>query len=396
MLCLASETELPQDVRNYMSTATDCGAYLQELISNILDVSLAEAKRLVLKKEPFDLAAAVDSAVSVATARAGARRGDVRVSHGAVLERFCIGDAGRLKQVLINLLSNALKYSEEGSPVDVEVSAPRVAEAQATLRIAITDRGIGIKPEDQARLFQLYSRVRDPAAADPGGCGIGLWLSRDLARLMGGQLECSSRHGQGSTFTLTVPFPLHIAAPGPAPAPSKAQAAAQAAGARKGQILLAEPSPTSALVALKYLEKAGHGVVHVATGPEAVEEHRERLQRGEPLDLVLLDTDLPQLSGYDVARRIREYERAEQRPPVPILAVSTRVLREDELRCYDAGMSELQTKPLQCERLLEAVARLIGAADQRRLSAHGRPSLAPAPAPPAGPAPVPLSARPDH
>nr|AHB18377.1 glaucophyte phytochrome sensor 1 [Cyanophora paradoxa] len=366
MLALASDTDLPTEVKDYVTKAADCGEYLQNLISDILDVSLAEAKRLVLKKEPFDLLVAVEGAVNIAGARAASRRSDIRVvAVGPLPERPCIGDADRLKQILVNLITNAIKYSKAGTGIEVKVGALEVTEQSAHLSIAVVDHGVGIKPEDQERLFSLFTRLRDPSVEDPGGCGIGLWLSRDIAALMRGKLACRSTYGEGSTFEFTVSLPLMtgtrsasvasaVAAESPAPA-----AAAPPPPSRPGNILLAEDVKTAALVSTKFLERAGHEVHHVSNGVEAVAAFQERLASGRRFDVVVLDIDMPQINGYEAARRIRELEREVRQPATPIIALSAHVLREDEMRCYDAGMNMHIPKPVQYDRLVTAVARFL-------------------------------------
>eukprot|EP00741_Cyanophora_paradoxa_P016813 tig00020941_g16237.t1 len=208
MLTLAADFDMPTEAREFVANAALCGEYLQSLIGDVLDVSLIEAKKLVLKREPFELLDTIQSAVVMLAPKADSKGMAIAMDVHPGFPGQVVGDADRVRQVVINLLSNAVKYSPNERPVTVTCHVLEVFEDAIRVRVAVADEGIGLKDEDKPKLFTLFTRIRDKDFSDPGGTGLGLWLCKDLIHLMGGDIGCESEYGKGSTFWFVVTFPV--------------------------------------------------------------------------------------------------------------------------------------------------------------------------------------------
>lgn len=250
-----------------------------------------------------------------------------------------IGDAVRIKQVLLNLANNALKFTEQGR---VTLHVRRTTQG---LMFSVTDTGPGISEASQARLFQRFEQAEGPHRR--AGSGLGLAICRELVDMMSGSIELESRLGHGSVFRVRLPLPEPAALP-PMPAATRAQQ-------RIYHLLLVEDDTIIAAVITGLLERQGHRVLHVANGLAALSELAHA-----SFDALLLDLDLPGVDGFQIARLIRQREHDGQR--VPIVAVTARSAAEDEMRAYAAGMDGFLRKPLTGEELADALAKVIASA----------------------------------
>jgi CheY-like chemotaxis protein/HPt (histidine-containing phosphotransfer) domain-containing protein len=268
------------------------------------------------------------------------------------------GDAGRLRQILLNLTGNAIKFTERGE-VAVEVAVESQDNGKTTLRFSIADTGIGIRPDQAEGLFSPFYQADASSTRKHGGAGLGLSISRQLVELMGGKIGFQSSGGAGSTFWFTAVFET---APEPALA-STVQggrtAGRQAANRpavqpgvagprRDARILLAEDNSTNQLVLLAQLQKLGYHARAVANGVEAVEAVRR-----EEYDLVLMDCQMPSMDGFEATRQIRQSSR----PRVPIVAVTAHAMVGDRERCLGAGMDDYLSKPVALEPLADVLAK---------------------------------------
>jgi CheY-like chemotaxis protein/anti-sigma regulatory factor (Ser/Thr protein kinase) len=273
----------------------------------------------------------------------------------AVLE----GDAVRLRQVLFNLVGNAIKFTDQGT-VGVEVALADEDAHGALLRVAVSDTGIGIPPELQEALFAPFAQADVSTTRRYGGTGLGLAIAKRLVELMDGQIGVRSVLGQGSTFWLTLR--LARGADGAA-LPARAAigpADARAAG-RRGRILVAEDNAINRLVAAGFLESLGYAVHTVETGQQAVEA-----VRAQPYDLVLMDVHMPELDGLAATAQIRQQERAAgQEQHLPIVALTADALAGDAEKSLAVGMDDHLSKPLILERLAAVVERLIAQQPER-------------------------------
>jgi signal transduction histidine kinase/CheY-like chemotaxis protein/HPt (histidine-containing phosphotransfer) domain-containing protein len=341
--------------RRQVETLRDSGQALLTILNDILDFSKMEAGRLELADEDFDLERVVSSVTALMTARADEKRLALRASIASDVPTALRGDAGRLRQVLLNLVGNAIKFTETGEVcVDVGLSGP--AGGAVPLRIVVRDTGIGIPPAAQARLFQEFTQVDASTTRRHGGTGLGLAICRRILLAMGGDIGVESRPGSGAAFTVAVTLER-------ARAPLAPEAGVPASAIVPLRILLAEDNAVNREVALGLLQRHGHTVTVVTDGAQAV-----TAARAGRFDVILMDVHMPGMDGTEAARLIRGMPGAEGR--VPIVALSASVLKDEVDVCYQAGMDEFLAKPIEPAALTGVLARL------------GTRS-APAPAPPA-------------
>jgi CheY-like chemotaxis protein len=245
-----------------------------------------------------------------------------------------IGDAVRIKQVLLNLANNALKFTERGGVT------LRVQRTQDGLRFSIIDTGPGIPEASQARLFQRFEQATSPQRR--AGSGLGLAICRELVAMMGGSIELESKVAFGSTFHVRLPLPVAQEPPAPATAHGDVQVA------RLLQVLLVEDDAIVAAVIRGLLERGGHEVRYVGNGLAALAELAQA-----PCDVILLDLDLPGIDGFQIARLIRQREEPGHR--TPIVAITARSGGDEEARAREAGMDGFLRKPLTGEQLMDAI-----------------------------------------
>jgi CheY-like chemotaxis protein len=346
----------------------DSGEALLTILTDIRDFSKMEAGRLDLGATDFELAGVVASVTTLMAPRAREKDVALEAAIAPDVPSTLRGDAGRLRQVLLNLVGNAIKFTEAGA---VRVSVERVGERNGltTIRVAVSDTGIGVPDEAQRRLFQEFSQVSQPDGRRFGGTGLGLAISKRIVTAMGGEIGMQSAPGRGSTFwfTVTLPRGLERATTGPA------RVEAPLAPLR---ILVAEDNPMNQQVALGLLRRQGHTVDLVPDGRAAV----EAVGTGR-YDVVLMDVHMPGVDGLEATRRIRRL--SDDRRRIPIIALTASVMRGETEQCLAAGMDAQLPKPID-PIALAAV-----------LSQHA-PSAAGAAAPDSGggrPEPPPAAAR---
>jgi PAS domain S-box-containing protein len=339
---LLAGAELPPMEKDSVGMIDSCAKSLLSLVDNILDFSRIEAGRLSLDVVPTDLVQLVREVADVFAVRAAEKGIRFDVRHDPAVPRWIAADPGRLRQILLNLLGNALKFTTEGGfSLQVSVDA---AQQPARLCFQVFDTGMGISEADQARLFTRFSQVDASAIRVHNGSGLGLAISRQLAQLMGGDVTMVSRLGHGSTFTLAIPLKA-------ARAPVQAERPAAPVPREDVRILLAEDNEVNQLVAQRLLAKLGYPNVTVAfTGREAVEACRTTR-----FDLVLMDCQMPVMDGWDAARALRQ-----QGMTAPIVAFTASATSGDRDRCLAAGMDDYLTKPVEMAVLADKLQRWLG------------------------------------
>jgi two-component system, sensor histidine kinase len=308
----------------------------------VLDVARVEAGRLELESRPFDLSEVLDDVVALGAASAADKRLTLRLELDLPRPHWVRGDAARVRQVLHNLVGNAIKFSDVG---EVLVSARREAEL---LTIEVRDSGPGIEAHQLARIFDAFYQADTGHARRHSGSGLGLTIGRQLARAMGGDITVSSTPGQGARFCFQAPLAA-IEAP--------ASARRSSAPALQGRVLVAEDNPVNALVARAELERLGLMVEVAHDGAECVDRFRE----WRP-DAVLMDCQMPVLDGFEASRRIRAIELNEGWPPVAIVALTASAFADDRARSLAAGMDEHMAKPLRSDQLAAVMQRFLSPA----------------------------------
>ncbi|HYC96841.1 ATP-binding protein [Brevundimonas sp.] len=334
--------DLPADQQEKVAVIRRSGELLLAVLNDILDLSKIEAGKLEVVAEDFELADAVRSAFDAFVGLAQEKGLDCRLDLEPSCEGVWRGDAMRTRQIVSNLLANAVKFTQAGS-VRVEVRAD-----DASIQIVVTDTGIGMPPDVLSRLFSKFSQADSSTTRRFGGTGLGLAISRELAHLMDGDIAVESEPGAGSRFTVRLPMQRVACSGGAAGAPGGSHA--PSAGPRQLRFLLAEDNPTNQMVARALLEPLGADLRVTADGLEALE-----CWRAETFDLVLLDIQMPRLDGTDVARAIRSEEIQTGRARIPILALSANAMAHQIASYLDAGMDGHVAKPIEVGKLYGAI-----------------------------------------
>jgi signal transduction histidine kinase/ActR/RegA family two-component response regulator len=353
MTDLLLHTDLRREQRDYLETVERCANALMHIINDILDFSKIEAGKLTLESIDFGLRALVADVMTPFALRANQKGVSLVVEvRPEVPDRVC-GDPIRLRQVLTNLVGNAVKFTEAGQ-VSVRVSRAYVAPGGAVLlEFEVADTGIGIPDAKKRLIFDAFSQADGTMTRRYGGTGLGLTISSKLADLMGGTIALESEVGRGSRFFVRLPFAVaqlnqHVqAASMPAPV--------RAAG-RALRVLLAEDNDVNQKVAGHLLESAGHHVVLVASGMAAVEAFTR-----EPVDLILMDLQMPEMDGIEATEAIRKLEAGTGRH-TPIVALTAHAMEDDRVRCIEASMDGYVSKPIQHDRLFREIDRVLSAA----------------------------------
>ena len=340
---LLLDGELTTRQRHHATLLKDAGELLLAIIDDLLDMSKIEAGKLELAHVPLSPASVALGAIAILRPQATAAKIELRSELAADVPAWIEGDPTRLRQVLLNLLSNALKFTERGSIVVRAMREP--GDAPTRLRFAVRDTGIGIDEAQQGQLFRQFSQLGSPQAR-PRGTGLGLAISRHLVEAMGGTIGVESRVGEGSCFWFAIPYVE-------TPAPAVPAGEAVAAAGPRARILVAEDQYMIRELMETVLTQAGHEVVLVQNGAEAI----EALEGGD-FDMVLMDVGMPEMDGISATRRIRRMD--ERVRNIPIIALTAYAMDEDVERCRAAGASQHLSKPVKRDELLRTVAKWSG------------------------------------
>ena len=364
-ISLLLDTTLDAEQHAYAETARRCGELLLATVNEMLDLSRIEAGHLAIEEEAFDLAAPVAEVLDLlapAVAEKGIR---LSASIDPLLPARVIGDARRLRQVLLNLADNAVKFTAVGG-VGIRVER---AEAQGQVRFVVADTGIGMPPEVQARLFGRFAQAGPETARRYGGSGLGLMICKRLVGLMSGRIVLASAPGKGSTFSFEIPLrPIAESGRPPSTLLPKPALIKHPPGAR-GRILIAEDGEANQLVAAAILRKAGYAVDLARDGEEAL-----GAARTAAYDLVLMDVRMPRMDGLAATAAIRALEGPAGR--VPIIAMTAAVMPNEVTRCLEAGMDGHVAKPMDLTALLAAVSDILENRPRRSRAAVEEPNPA--------------------
>lgn len=341
---LLLDTPLSGEQRDFLNIIQRSGDALLAILNDILDFSEIEAGKFVLEATPFNLETICRDVLALIAPTAADKHLTLTLEYADDVPRRIIGDPSRLRQVLLNLVGNALKFTERGS-VHLEVRNSR----DARLKIIVTDSGPGILPELHNQLFERFTQADSSATRRYGGTGLGLAICRKLTELMGGSIGLTSEMGVGSTFWFTHPLaPVQTAGLEPSstdilPKTPILFSAPIACRSRPIRVLLADDNPVNQLLASRLLKKLGCCVEQATTGAEAV-----TLALSFAYDLILMDCHMPEVDGFEATRVIRRHQ-AKQR--TPIIALTASVTNEDRRMCIDAGMDDFLAKPLFADEL---------------------------------------------
>jgi PAS domain S-box-containing protein len=357
------DTDLSADQREMGRVIQQSSEALLAIINDILDFSKIEAGKLQIDPAEFDLRGVAADIVRLLTPRARQKAVELRVEFDAALDGGLVGDAGRLRQVLLNLVGNAVKFTDRGEVV-VRIRRLDAADGRVSFRAEVSDTGVGIPFAAQAQLFQPFIQADGTITRRHGGTGLGLAISRQLIELMGGAIGCESEPGRGSRFWFVLSLPTRPPGRPPEPIPPDAVAVAETQRAAAGagevpprdpsglRLLIAEDNPVNQVVARRLLEKMGHSVDIAPDGLAALRQ----LAQGS-YDAVLMDCQMPELDGYATTRRIRAGGVAGVDPRIPIIALTAYAMADDRAKCLEAGMDDYISKPVRPADLAAAFAR---------------------------------------
>ena len=346
------ETHPTEEQLEHINLLKNSGEYLATIINDILDFSKIEAQQLFLDDIPFDLFMVVEEAIAIINVRAKKKNLPVSFSISADIIRSLSGDPVRLKQILINLLGNAVKFTKEGQ---VRMAVEKFSEGDApaaheTLIFRVIDTGIGIPKEKQDIIFESFTQADTFINRQFGGTGLGLSICKRLVRLMGGTIGVESMEGEGSTFFVILPFKK-----------SGKTLQTDSAGqlkfdeeSRPITILLADDMEPNRSVFHKYLQKSPVSIVDAANGEEAFE-----IFKNGTFDLVIMDIEMPVMNGLEATKKIRAWEKDKALKKTPLIFLSAHAFGEQRKECFEAGCNDLLVKPVRKADLLKAVFSII-------------------------------------
>ena len=350
-LDLLRHSGLSPPQRELVRTAASSGSSLMAILNDVLDHSKIEAGKLTLSKAPLSLGALAASVISLFQGNADRKGLDLALTRDPDLDTWVIADGQRLKQVLLNLVGNALKFTERGK-ISLSISQERVAvEETARVRFAVSDTGIGMTSETLERLFQPFQQADGSRSRRQGGTGLGLAISQRIVQAMGGQIVATTRVGMGTEFSFELTFevdhsPVHAASI------DSSMGGLEPYSDLSGTVLVVEDNEVNRMIAREVLQSLGLDVVEASDGHEAIATLERRY-----IDVVLMDCQMPVMDGYAATREIRRREAQAGGRRVPILALTADAFDEDAVRARESGMDGHLAKPYKREQLRDMLRR---------------------------------------
>ncbi len=342
---LLQKTRLDEKQTLFVNTIHESGSALLTIINDILDFSKIEAGKLELDQSPFDLVAAMEDIAMLFSNAAREKGIDLIVRCHSSLPPRVIGDAGRIRQAVINLLGNAVKFTHEGH-VLLEVTCEKVSE-NVKIRIAVEDTGIGVQADKVEKIFQEFSQAEGSTTRKFGGTGLGLSITSSLIKAMGGEVQVTSEHGKGSTFFFTIELPLadtetDISSPGICDLGEQKVLAVDETSHAKTKVLVAEDNAVNRLVIASMIDNQAFAVTFAEDGRIAYNVFRENY-----FDVVLMDISMPEMDGLEALKAIRAFEAQQERESTPIIAVTAHAMEKDQARFMDLGFTDYLSKPIK-------------------------------------------------
>ncbi|MBO0614705.1 ATP-binding protein [Thiothrix fructosivorans] len=345
MLDILAKTPLDPQQQEYLHTAYSSSEILLDVINSVLDLSKIESGKLVLERIPFNLRKLTDDMVLLFSGSATKKHLTLNSHLPEDCHTWLYGDPIRLKQVLGNLLGNAVKFTSSGA-VSLYVECLQEHVTQTQLRLLVADTGPGIPPAQLEVLFNAFSQADESTTRLYGGTGLGLTIAQELVQLMGGCIRVKSTQGHGSTFYFDLTFDKHNPPQSLSPEPPQAKANGSIAATLDGHLLLVEDNLVNIKVAHVMLTKLGMSFDIAMDGHEAV----AMLDKNR-YDLVLMDCQLPGMDGYAATRLFRQQEQARYTPRTPVIALTANAMQGDRENCLQAGMDDYMTKPISMASL---------------------------------------------
>jgi signal transduction histidine kinase/DNA-binding response OmpR family regulator len=348
MTDLALDTQLSSEQRECLEMVKTSADYLLAVINDILDFSKIEAGRLEMEACDFSLRDNLDETIATLGLRAYDKGLELAAEVAPDVPDSLVGDPGRLRQVVVNLIGNAIKFTEQGEVV-VRVEKESQREGQADVRFSVSDTGIGIPADKQNALFQAFSQLDASTTRKYGGTGLGLAISSQLVQMMGGQLRVESELGSGSTFYFTARF-------GVSAEPVQRRMPAESARLRGLPVLAVDDNATNRRILQGMLGHWGMKPIVVSSGQEALATLQQAQQAGEPFPLVLLDNMMPEMDGFSLVEQIHQHPEL---AGAILMMISSAGRREDSRRCRELGVSDYMTKPIRRSELMDSILRAL-------------------------------------
>ena len=353
--------QTPADRHNCLQTIRRNGQHLLTIINDVLDLSKIEAGRMTIESLPCWPSQLVSEVVAMLRPRADEKNLSLDIHYAFPLPAVIQSDPVRLRQILLNLLGNAIKYTPSGA-VTITLHCPDLKSTHPQLVMDISDTGVGIDPEKIPLLFLPFNQANSASSRSFGGSGLGLAISHRLAHMLGGDLTVSSQAGQGSTFSLSLPtgalqntkMLLHPGDLGRSPTLERQHVQKAPAPRLKARILLAEDGPDNQALIAFYLQHAGAQVALANNGQEAYEAALDAWHDGHPFDLILMDMQMPLLDGYEATGKLREENYTGS-----IIALTAHAMAADREKCLQAGCDDYLAKPVDRQTLLSTIAALL-------------------------------------
>jgi len=345
-LQLLEGTTLDASQREYVHVAHKSADALLAILNDILDLSKIEAGKLSLEDIPFDLRELVQELVVLHSLKAEQKGIELNSEINEQLPDVIVGDPTRVRQILVNLITNALKFTSEGE-VSITVNIKEETEDRVLLRIEVSDTGVGIPLDKQQKLFSAFTQADGSTTRKYGGTGLGLAIVRQLVEMMNGELGVDSDAGKGARFWFEIPMGISqdsLETPASKPQTENRKL--------EGCVLLVEDNPVNEMVARKMLEKLGLDSITANNGQQALD-----MLETESVDVVLMDCQMPEMDGFEATRHLREREKLADAVALPIIAMTANVMEGDRERCLQAGMDDYLGKPVRMDELESTLRR---------------------------------------
>ncbi|HIP22736.1 MAG TPA: response regulator [Rhodobacteraceae bacterium] len=345
---LLSRTDLSPDQLQYVKTITDSGAALLSIIDDILNFSKLEAGKLELAKSPFSLSDILRSIHNLLEPTARQKGLKLHVSPGHEKMPYFLGDKGRIRQIIVNLVGNAIKFTNEGQ---VSITVSWAAKGKTgLLSIGVKDSGVGIPPDKLAQIFEAFTQVDGKSTRSADGTGLGLSISKQLAHQMSGDITVESSEGIGSNFTFRAELPIASAdSPG-----SNAKQNTPTCLPKALRVLVAEDNLTNQLIIRKMLDTQSAAIRIAENGADVLEMYKEKWA-----DVVLMDISMPVVGGLEATKNIRAFEESNNLKQTPIIALTANAYDSDRKNCFAVGMNGFVTKPIILNTLIEEIGRAL-------------------------------------
>lgn len=346
MIDLTLMNELSIDQKDNLITAKSCADSLLNVINDILDFSKMEAGKLSIKKVNFDIKKQLDEITKAHSVRVNEKNLELLYTFSSSIPPYLIGDPDRLRQILNNLITNAVKFTEQGEIV-IEIRKKETSGNRIYLQFSVRDTGIGISTENMKLLFKSFSQVDGSNTRKYGGTGLGLVISKQLAEMMEGSMWVESEEGKGSTFYFSIPFDI-----GSKPEENPVLPTFKKDINRDFKILIVEDDKVNQRIISRFLQELGYKIEIANNGIEAVNSFIN-----DKYDVIIMDVQMPGMDGVEATKRIREYEKGEKH--TPIIVMTARALYGDKEKFLSLGFDEYIPKPIQLESMLQAIERVL-------------------------------------